>query len=259
MKHGSRLTLSSDDAAPTRDGSSFPLTRYSVVRALGDADVEVRRRAYETLAACYWPPIYKYIRLRWNASREDAEDLTQDFFTQVVEKRSLERYDPRRARFRTFLRTCVDGSVANARKAAARLKRGGGMKHVAMDYAAAETEIADTRPGANGDMDEFFHQEWIRGLFRVAIDRLRLECEREDKRLQFEIFQRYDVRRTQDGVVPTYTDLAREYRLPTTQITNYLAFARRRLRHHLLEALAELTASEQEFAEEARALFGIER
>src|SRR5690242_5910909 len=103
----------------------FPATRPSVIRALDDGDPATRERARDALARTYWKPVYKYIRLRWNASREDAEDLTQEFFAQAFERATLERYDASRVRFRTFLRTCVDGSVANARRDSNRIKRGG--------------------------------------------------------------------------------------------------------------------------------------
>ena len=100
--------------------SAFPATRYSAVREAASADPETRRRGYESLlAAWYWKPVYKYLRVRWNASSEDAEDLTQGFFARAFEKGLLERYDLSRARFRTYLRTCLDSYVANERKAAA--------------------------------------------------------------------------------------------------------------------------------------------
>jgi DNA-directed RNA polymerase specialized sigma24 family protein len=106
--------------------SAFPPTRASVVRAAASSDGEARRQAFGDLADGYWRPVYKYLRWRWRADRAEAEDLTQGFFARAYEKRFFDRFDPARARFRTFLRTCLDGYVANERQAAARLKRGGG-------------------------------------------------------------------------------------------------------------------------------------
>src|SRR6266545_8142728 len=93
---------------------AFPLTRRSVVRAAASADPETRRRAFEALVAAYWRPVYKYLRLEWSAPGEDAEDLTQGFFARALEKGFFDRFDPSRSRFRTYLRTCLDGFVANA-------------------------------------------------------------------------------------------------------------------------------------------------
>src|ERR1044071_3864329 len=101
----------------------FPATRSSVMASIRSADLEVRRQAFGVLVSAYWKPGYKHLRLRWNTSPEDAQDLTQDFFTQALDKGFFAGYDPARARFRTYLRVCLDGFVANERRAARRQKR----------------------------------------------------------------------------------------------------------------------------------------
>ncbi len=240
----------------TSGGGPFPVTRPSIVGAIGSSDPETRRRAFDVLVASYWKPVYKYLRLRWHTETQDAEDLTQDFFTRAFAKGFLSRYDASRARFRTYLRTCVDGMVKNARKAAARLKRGGGAVSVPLDFRGAEAEIAGLQSPDHRDEDEFFRLEWMRSLFEQAIGRLRVECMASGKHVQFAVFERYDVRAP--GAEPvTYGQLAAEYDLPITQITNYLAYTRRRLRHHVLSVLRELTATDREFAAEARDVLGV--
>ena len=87
----------------------FPATRRSVVLASRDPDPEVRRTAFAALVESYWKPVYKYLRVKWRSEEEEARDLTQSFFLAALEKGTFDRYDPARARFRTFLRTCLDG------------------------------------------------------------------------------------------------------------------------------------------------------
>ena len=106
-------------------GAAFPATHLSVLAATASPDPAVRRQAYASLIESYWKPIYQYIRLKWNASNEDAKDLTQSFLAQAIEKPFLDRYEPEIARFRTYLRTCIDRFVANEQKAAGRISRGG--------------------------------------------------------------------------------------------------------------------------------------
>lgn len=236
----------------------FPATRPSVIHALRDADLETRDRARETLAATYWKPVYKYVRLRWNASREDAEDLTQDFFVQIFDRATLEQYDAERARFRTFLRTCIDHTVARARRDAGRAKRGGAITFIPMDFAGAELELTGVAPPADAQLDEFFRREWVRAVFEQALDRLRRECEVEGRVEHFTLLMRYDVEPMDDGKRPTYAHLAKSVGLPETQVTNFLALARRRFRHHVLGVLVELTGSDAEYAEAARDLLGVE-
>jgi RNA polymerase sigma factor (sigma-70 family) len=236
----------------------FPATRPSVIRALRDDDRAARNRAWETVAATYWRPVYKYVRLRWNASREDAEDLTQEFFARAFDRETLERYDSARARFRTFVRTCVDGVVANARRDAERVKRGGAITFVPMDFAGAEVELAGVTAPADEMVDDFFHREWVRAVFQQSVDHLRRECIFKRREQHFAVFMRYDVEPMDDRTRPTYAQLARDLEIPETQVTNYLALARRRFRHHVLDVLVDLTGNDEEYAEAARDLLGVE-
>src|SRR5262245_1850420 len=155
---------------------SFPATRHSVVRDLGSVDPDARAAAYDGLVRSYWRPVYLYIRLRWRRGAEDAQDLTQEFFARAFEREYLARYDPARARFRTFVRTCLDGFLANHDQAAARLKRGGGFLITAVDFARADDDIAARAPDDQADPELWFHREWIRGLFAEAVDALRLRA-----------------------------------------------------------------------------------
>lgn len=237
---------------------AFPLTRRSVVRAAASADPDTRRRAFEALVAAYWRPVYKYLRLKWRLPGEDAEDLTQAFFARALEKGFFDRFDPARARFRTYLRICLDGFAANERRSALRHKRGGGVEHVSLDFAAAEAELGRHGAEAGGDMEEYFHREWVRSLFGLAVEALRQRCAATGKAVPFALFERYDLDGADAAARPSYADLAREMAIPETQVTNHLAWARREFRRLVLEALEEATGSEEEFRAEARALLGID-
>src|ERR1700719_4361164 len=122
-------------------GSRFPPTRLSVVDAARRDDLAEQARALEVLFAAYWKPVYKYVRLRWNRPTEDAQDVTQGFFAELLERELRAKYDPAKSRLRTYLRLCVDSFVINQEKAAHRDKRGGGAIHLALDFPAAEGEL----------------------------------------------------------------------------------------------------------------------
>lgn len=227
----------------------FPTTRRSVVLALASADAAERTRAFDTLVACYWKPLYKYARVAWSRKREDAEDLTQSFFTRAFEKESLASYDPTKASFRTFLRLLFDRHVANEWKAGQRIKRGGGEVH--LDFDAAEAEIGRDSPTVTPE--EYFHREWVRSMFALAVERLRAHCAADGKEIQFAIFEAYDL---DDDHGVSYRDLAVRFDVPETQVTNFLSATRRRFREIVLEALREVTATDAEFRNESRALLG---
>lgn len=242
------------DIGGPRDG--FPRTHHSAVRAAGSDDARVRERAWASIIEAYWKPLYKYVRLRWRADNEEAKDLTQGFFASAMERRLLDQFDPERAAFRTYLRTCLDGYVANERKAARRLRRGGDQPLLSLDFDVAESEFL--RQPAAGDTADYFEQEWVRHVFALALDALRRSCEAAGKTLHYRLFERYDLHSADSGPTLTYAQLADEFDLPITQVTNFLAWTRREFRALLLGTLREVTATEAEFREEAKVLLGPE-
>jgi RNA polymerase sigma factor (sigma-70 family) len=231
----------------------FPSTRHSVIERIRDADPDARRAAFGDVVEGYWKPLYKHLRLTWRLDPEDARDLTQGFFAEAFQKAWLERYEPGKARFRTFVRVCADRFVMNTRQNAARLKRGGGVQTLSLDFEGAEREVA-ARAGSPPEPDELFHQEFVRALFERAVQDLRAECQAQGRELHYELFERYDLN-PREGV--SYAQLARELGLTTTQVTNHLAHVRRRFRERALDALRGLCGSDQEFQREARDLFGV--
>jgi len=227
----------------------FPTTRRSVILALSSTDAAERGRAFDTLVACYWKPLYKYARVAWRRTREDAEDLTQSFFVRALEKESLAAYDASKASFRTFLRLLFDRHTSNEWKAGQRIKRGGGEVH--LDFDSAETEIG--RDSSALTPEEYFQREWVRSVFAVAVERLRARSLAEGKATQFAVFEAYDL---DDDRGVSYRELAVRFDIPETQVTNYLSAMRRRFREIVLDALREVTATDAEFRAESRALLG---
>ncbi len=218
----------------------------------------MRRRAFEVLIAAYWKPVYKHVRIKWRADNEAAKDLTQEFFARAMEKGFFDRYDAGRARFRTFLRTCLDGFVANQRKAERRLKRGGAAAILSLDFEAVESELRRIELSDDADPDDLFRREWVRSLFGLAVDELRDALGRAGKDVYFDLFRRYDLEGDDRGTRVTYADLASELGVAPTQVTNYLAYARREFRRIALERLRTLCVTDEEFREEARQLFGLD-
>ncbi len=236
----------------------FPATRWSVIDAVKSGNPAEQARALDTLFAAYWKPVYKYVCLRWNRQTEDAQDLTQGFFAEMLERDLLARYDPAKSRLRTYLRLCVDSFVMNQEKAARRQKRGGNATHVALDFQAAEGELA----GATIDpasipspesLEEFFEKEWIRSLFALAVEDLRKFCSERERERTFRLFEEYDL--SGDAEI-SYEMLAAQYAIPVTDVTNALSWARREFRRIALERLREICGSDEEFHREARSVFG---
>ena len=239
--------------APNRGG--FPATRHSVIERIRDGNDDTRRQAFGDLIEGYWRPVYKHLRITWQLTPDDAQDLTQGFFAEAYQKSWLEKFEPGKARFRTFVRVCADRFVMNARQSASRLKRGGAAQTVPLDFEGAEREIAARPLAVPPEAEEFFHQEFVRGLFDNAVRAVRAECERTGRAVHFALFEKYDLSPADDV---SYARLADEFNLTITQVTNYLALVRRSFREHALDALRGLCGSDAEFRKEAGDLFGME-
>lgn len=229
---------------------TLPPTRISVIASLNGNDEERRRAAADTLVRAYWGPVAALLELRWHLDRPDAEDLTQDFFADALGKKWFARYDPARGRFRTFLRTCVDRFAANADQARKRLKRGGGVPDAPLEAA----DVAGAR--APDEFDARVHDEWVRGVLSLALDAFRAAAAAAGKQTQAAVFEAYDVEDPPDEQRPTYRALAERFAIPETQVTNYLAWARREYRKHVLATLRALAGTDDEFREDARDLLG---
>ncbi|OLB19241.1 MAG: hypothetical protein AUI12_11015 [Acidobacteria bacterium 13_2_20CM_2_57_6] len=245
-----------DDFQP--GGDRFPLTRRSVIEAARSIDREERERALEALCAAYWKPVYKYVRWRWNWAANDAQDLTQGFFAELLERELLDKFDPKKSRLRTYLRVCVDSFVMNEDKWGRRQKRGGNILNVALDFAAAEEELGATtidpaKIVSPESLEEFFEKEWVRSLFALAVEDLRQLCEQRERTRTFRLFEAYDLEGDEKS---SYDQLSKDYGISVPDVTNALAWARREFRRIALDRLRELCGSEEEFHREARAAFG---
>ena len=185
------------------------------------------------------------------------KNLTQGFFAIAFEKKYLERYDAAQARFSAFLRVCIDRFVGNQHKFDTRIKRAA-TNRVPVDFDVAESELALNKTAEDLSMEEFFDREWVRSLVGRTLLELERECLDRGKTVHFSLFKRYNLDETQGNTEVSYKTLADEFGLTTVTVTNYLASVRRDFRRILLQHLREITASEAEYRQEARRLFGME-
>jgi DNA-directed RNA polymerase specialized sigma24 family protein len=254
------LTMASDFESGGLE-RRFPPTRRSAVALLGSGDAAEVARAFETLVRAYMRPVYAHIRLRWNRSPADARDLTQGFFARAFEKRQLSTYDREKATFRTYLKAALDHFILESDRAERREKRGGAAVRLSLDFDVAEELLSREGPRDANAAEKAFETEWTRSLFAAAVDALEARCKEEGKETYFAAFKRYVLEPEIDGAEdgrPSYAELAVELSLSVTDVTNYLAWGRRTFRALVLEELRAVTASDEEWRSEARALLRID-
>ncbi len=232
-------------AAFTRSASAmFPSTLWTLVGAVRQ-DSSESGAALEKLCRRYWRPVYAWIR-RSGKSPTDAEDFTQAFFLHVLARRTIERAERERGRFRAFIITVLKRFLADQWDHASAQRRGGGVIPFSLDVASAE---ADEALGAAGGVspERAFDRRWALDVLAQARGRLREECAAARK---LEIF---DVLFAEE-VVETQAALAQ--RLGTTE--NTVKMTARRLRQRLEElvrtVVGETVSSYEDLDNEIRHL-----
>src|SRR5437763_2517126 len=113
--------------AQSHPPSSFISTHWSLVLAAGTRALPESEKALAALCQAYWPVVYAFVR-RQIADVHEAQDMTQAFFAQLLEKNLLEVAQPARGRFRSFLLTSVRNFLCNEWDKQKTRKRGGGRK-----------------------------------------------------------------------------------------------------------------------------------
>lgn len=153
----------------------FATTHWSVVLAAGESGGSApARSALETLCRAYWYPIYIYVR-RKGCGPDDAEDLTQEFFAQLIAKEHLRLADRNKGKFRTFLLATLDYFLAREWSRAHRQKRGGQFVFISLDQQTPE-ERYKLEPADSDNPEKVFLRQWALTVLKQAMDALEREC-----------------------------------------------------------------------------------
>jgi DNA-directed RNA polymerase specialized sigma24 family protein len=173
-------SLTSSSEAPR----IFPHTRWSLVLAATRKNAPESAAALEALCRAYWYPLYAYVR-RCGQSPHDAQDLTQEFFCRLLEKRWLDSADREKGKLRTFLIVALKSFMSKEWRRASAQRRGGGQSQVPFD-----TEFAESRYAADHSAelapDETFDKQWALTLLDLTVNRLRAEFAAAGKAGDFE-------------------------------------------------------------------------
>jgi RNA polymerase sigma-70 factor (ECF subfamily) len=157
----------------TLTGSSqFPTTRWTLVVAAGDPQRKEARSALVSLCERYWYPLYAYLRRRGYPA-DQAQDLTQEFFVRVLEGRYLDRADPEKGRFRSFLLTSLKFFVADEQDRLRAQKRGGGAL-VPLEFSSGE-ERYQREPAHDETPERIFERRWALSVLDRVVEKLRDE------------------------------------------------------------------------------------
>jgi RNA polymerase sigma factor (sigma-70 family) len=245
------------EAAETADHrpARFNTTRWSVVLSCADSGIEstAARDALSELCRTYWRPIFAYI-CRRGYSPQDAEDLTQDFFTGLFQGSLLLRADPERGRFRSLLLKALRDFLGHATEKLETRKRGGGVKFVSWDdwMAEAPSQLSVSAQALNSwSPEQLFDLRWAATVVEQAFRRLREECERKRRLRLFETLSGY---LTTERADVSYHNLATDLGIAESAVKKQLHNLRRRYRWLIREEVAQTVGDPTDVEGEIRHL-----
>ena len=242
-------------APPPGGGRHFATTRWTLVTAAGRPGTAEARSALADLCRLYWYPVYAFVRRRGN-SADDALDLTQGFFTRLIDKNDLADADRTRGRFRGWLLAAVKHYLANEWDKATAQKRGGGRAVFSFDIDPDDAEGRYRREPAHAATPErIFDRRWALTMLEGALSALEAESAAEGKAELFGALKPTLTADGRDANDESYRDLAG--RLGTTEGALKVAAhrLRRRYREILRGQIAETVERPEDVDEEIRDLF----
>jgi RNA polymerase sigma factor (sigma-70 family) len=238
--------MSPSDASPRR----FATTHWSLIGAArGGASAEARE-ALAALCQAYWYPLYGHIRHQGHPA-DRAQDLTQEFFTRLLEKDFLAAVDRDKGKFRSFLLAACKHFLANERDRERARKRGGGRCALSIDFRDADGRYVH-EPAHGETPERLFEWRWALALLDQVLARLRQEYEAAGKGRLFGLLKS---RLTGNGGGVPYVRAAAELGLSEGAVKVAVHRLRKRYRELLREAIAQTVDDPAQVEEEIRALF----
>lgn len=230
--------------------ASFATTHWTVVIAAGRRSSPDSRQALEALCSAYWYPLYAYVRRRVPDAAE-AQDLTQAFFAELLEKNYVGTATPERGRFRAYLLTALKHFLSKEWHKAKAKKRGGGRTPLPLDFQSADSRLS-IEPASGLTAEQLYERQWAVTLLDQTMERLQGEFVRAGKANQFEQLKEFIIG-AHAGV--TFANIAAK--LGTTEAAAKMAASRmrRRYRELLREEIAQTVSGPEEIDDEIRNLF----
>ena len=223
----------------------FTTTHWSVVLAAGRTNEPQSAAALEKLCRTYWYPLYAYLR-RSGYSEHDAQDLTQGFFAQLLEDRTIESVQREKGKFRSFLLRRLKYHIAHDRERASAKKRGGGCEVFSLDSLEAEQRYR-LEPRDDRTPEKIFEHRWAMTVLDQALTQLAKEFQESGKAALFERLRLFLIDEKGNR---TYRELADEMGISEDAFKKGVQRMRRRYSELLRAEIAQTVSEEAEVEEE---------
>lgn len=233
---------------PADNSSKFSPTRWTMVLSARAPDSTEAAAALAELCRVYWFPLYAYVR-RKGHQPQDAQDLTQEFFARLIEKRKLAGLVREKGKFRSFLLTAMNNFLTDEWKRAEAQKRGA-HQIISLDAAQAETRYR-LEPADTLTPEKIFAKNWALTLLKVVYERLQKEFADDGKAAQFDALS---FALTGDKSAVPYAELSAKLAMSESAVKVAVHRLRQRYREVLRDEVGQTVDSPEEIEAELRDL-----
>lgn len=230
-------------------GGAFLTTHWSVIENVASSDEDRSRALIGSLLSKYWKPVYCYLH-RKGYDNEQAKDLTQGFFHEVVLGRSLiQKADQSKGRFRSFLLIALNRYLITARTGQAAQKRIPKSKLVSLDV----KNLPELRQAASElTPEDSFNYAWVSALLEQVLEEVEAKCHKDGKTVHWHIFHDRILEPIMDKTKPpSMGEVCRKYAVESeATASNMMVTVKRRFQTALKSHLRSLVVSEEQVDDE---------
>ena len=241
--------MNNDDTTMGGDTGAFKTTYWSMFEEAHAENGPRNQVLVEFLIKRYWKPVYCYLRCR-GVSNEQAKDLTQGFFHEVVIKKDLvKKADPSKGRFRTFLLTALSHYHINEYKKEKAKKRHPEQRLVSLD---SIKKMNLPQFVSRMTPEDAFTYTWVSDFLEDVLNQVGQQLEQDGKEVYWKFFQERLLKPITTGQPPeSLQTLCQQYHVESTsQASNMMTTVKRRLQKVLRERLRSMVISDEELEDE---------
>jgi RNA polymerase sigma-70 factor (ECF subfamily) len=246
------VTSSTAIAAGTAKGlAPFTTTHWSIVL---DAQSEspTAQEALEKLCRVYWRPVYSFVQ-RQRVSREEAEDLTQAFFADLLEHGSLTAVRKEKGRFRSYLLGALKHFLADERRRAMAIKRGKGQRLVPLEELSADDRIEPADPVT---AEQIYERRWASTVLERVLSRSKDEYRAAGNAALFDSLKQL---LPDEPGAPSQADIAMQLGMTENAVRQAFHRFRHRYQSLLREEIAHTVATPGDVEDELLHLIAVVR
>jgi RNA polymerase sigma factor (sigma-70 family) len=253
-RHGLRELTANGSGPDTQKGAAqFTSTHWSIViEAQGESPAA--QEALEKLCRIYWRPIYSFV-LRQGIVSDEAEDVTQAFFADLLKHRSLTAVRKEKGRFRSYLLGALKHFLTDERRRAMAIKRGKGQRLIPLEELSAdersEMELADPLTA-----EQIYERRWASTVLERVLGLLKNEYGAAGNAILFDSLKQL---LPDEPGAPSQADVASQLGMTANAVRQAFHRFRRRYQSLLREEIAQTVATPSDIEDELRHLISIAR